>query len=175
VLTDLNTITKVGCKSKHALVVSELVSSSHDELALTIFLTTLKYSYIQLFSSVFAADDGFYFRLVVIDSRLASLHAVLHAICRDEVHSYAKRVFKLAKGEAQLTNEKSWIATRASNTMHRFCKSIDKLSNINKTKRAFFCLSFSLLLNSQTLDEISSFYRSMVVVCFSKVKTNPLC
>ena len=118
-------------------MVGEMSTSKHDVDQMRIFLNVIKSSYFKY------TREKLVFRLIVIDYSWASVHAILSALNEEDVIQYANRVFSLLNGEITIeSSEKSWLASCAAHTMHRFTKSISKNPKNNKSVLHFLLLLF---------------------------------
>lgn len=156
-------IDSVQKKEKNPSVnVGELVSSEHDVRALTNFLNNYAFSYKILY------EEDIYFRLIILDYSWASIHAVLRAFCLEDVGDYAKRVFKLSKGEIEIDCGKSWLASCVAHTMKRFCRQLKSIKIDSSEIFHSFCYFFSLIVNCVDLEQIKTVFELICIVCLKK-------
>jgi hypothetical protein len=149
--------------SKKAILVSELSSSRQNVYAITLFLRFLKQDYESIYF------QRLYFRIICIDYAWASTHAILEVLNLDDIFSYSKRIFRMAQQEKFEPGERTWIVSCVSHTMHRFSRGMKQLfkdkTYLNKKELCF--LSFSLLLNSVSLESIQIIWTNIVVFFLS--------
>ena len=108
--------------------------------------------------------------VIVTDYSWALMHSVVQAFNLESIEEYATRVFKLSKGETTVeSREKSWLASCAAHTMHRFSRSVGKIMT-NREDKMFACYCFSLLLNCTTLSQISEYFKILCIIFLSKTK-----
>jgi len=148
-------------------MVGEMSTSRHDVFQIKYFFNTLSTSYLKY------TGEKLSFRLVVIDYSWASIHSILGSLNYEDPITYANRVLKLVNNEITIdTDNKTWIASCAAHTMHRFTKSIKKNLKMDKESYMFYSFCFSLLLNCKSLEEIKSYFSSLVIVSKSKFLNN---
>jgi hypothetical protein len=147
-------------------IIGQLISCSHDVLQLNHFWLDFKFKYEKIFS------DRFHFRLITTDNAFAIIHSLIDTLNKDSINEYAEKVFKLASGDTKLLNSKSysWIASCVAHTMKRLANSL-KVFNLNVNQKRYVCFAFSLLLNSTTLVEISTYFEKMCTIFLSEFQS----
>jgi hypothetical protein len=100
------------------------------------------------------------------------IHGVLISCNLETVTEYADRVFELANGRIDVNQvEKSWLTICAFHKMRRIIPMIDSFNVTNLDLRRLAIFSFTLLLNSKTMQIISEYFELMCYVFLSKRKT----
>jgi hypothetical protein len=154
-------------ETQKSTLVCELITSSHNVNSLNTFFGDIKYKYEEIFY-----PQSLHFRLFIIDYAWASIHSAIEVFNKDSVPTYSINCYKLASGDTTLLDSENytWLGSCVSHTMKRFADSLKKLQVSAKQKR-YVCFCFSLLLNSTTLDEISTYFEKICLVFLSeKVK-----
>ncbi len=145
--------------------ITEMACSRHDVFAISEMFNCFRYNYLHLFPS-----ENLIFRLMISDFSWATMHAALHVFNFESMVDYSKRVFSLSKCEIEINDSsRLWLASCASHTMHRFCKSLKKNVNFSdKEHRHFASHCFSLLLNCQTLETARELFTLLIFTFCSK-------
>jgi len=150
-----------------SVLVGEMVSSKQDTNEIECFLRTLRFNFCLCYP-----NDKFYFRLIVVDYSWALIHAVSGAINNETIIAYANRVYKLSIGETNVNQEPlSWMASCVAHTMRRFVNMVNSLQ-LDGDSRSLAIYSFTLLLNSKSLEIISEYFKLICIVFLSSFKSN---
>ncbi|CAF1081256.1 unnamed protein product, partial [Brachionus calyciflorus] len=78
-----------------------MITSRHSTVQIEELFIELKNSFDRLYE-----NDRFLFRLIVIDYSFASIHGLLASLKKENIQSYAKRVFDLANGTISASENK---------------------------------------------------------------------
>ena len=149
----------LGDNAKRGIVINETVTSVHDTCRIGEMFHLLKHNYFKLYNA-----DSFVFRLVISDLSWATIHAALEVLNSEDVIGYAKRVYDFADlKESTRAHTKSWLASCASHTMHRFTRILKKkrIKFPNSSSKTFAICCFSLLLNSLELESAKRIFGLM--------------
>jgi hypothetical protein len=147
-------------------LIGEMVTSKQGTNEIECFLRTLRFNY-----SLCYPNDAFYFRLIVLDYSSALIHGVCGAINCETIITYAKRVYGLSIGAIDVKDEShSWLASCVAHTMKRYVNMINLLK-LDPDLRSLAIYSFTLLLNSKTLNVISEYFKLICYIFLSEYNT----
>jgi hypothetical protein len=108
-------------------------------------------------------------KIIVTDMSWYSIHAVLEIVNNEDFFQY--RVWKLANDGINEAEEpmssKSWLASCASHTMHRFSVKSSQFF-VDKTIQGFAIFCFALLLSATSIVESNSILSKMCNVFLCK-------
>ena len=132
--------------------------------------------FIHLFKSDFekGLKKQLNFRLVCSDYSFAEMHAIIQALNIETINDYCDRVYIYCVKNLDFNkSEKSWLISCVSHTMHRFSKGINNLFTKDKRKSngKFECFLFSIMLNCNSLNELTRIFENIVIVYKSKTKS----
>ena len=112
------------------------------------------------------------FRLVCTDYSFAEMHAIIQSFNIETINDYSDRVYKYCTENINFNDTlKSWIISCVSHTMHRFSKGVNKLFSKNKVLCRFLCFTFSLMLNCDNLNHLTTIFSNICIIFKSKTKS----
>ena len=146
---------------------AELITSCHNIIPITLYLSTLKLKYEQFY------NQKCNFRLIVTDFAWVLMHAVVDVFNRQTIAEYAQVVFAVSKQPSLIDTQfagRSWLISCVSHTMKRVTGSLKKL-HIPTHSFRYAAFTFSLLLNSTHLDMATEVFRQMCIVFLTPTLT----
>ena len=111
--------------------------------------------------------------LIVLDLSWATIHAACNILNNETFTQYNNRIYKLAQGDMSLMRaDFCLLASCALHTMHRVTLAIKVKNLFTKDQheaRSFGIHCFSMMLNCQTLGDISAMFK-LTCICFMKTE-----
>ena len=144
-------------------------TSRHDSFRIGEMFRLLRFNYNKIYQS-----RNLTFRLIVSDLSWATIHAIVETLNLENIITYSCRVFSYSKEQPEGPGweDKSWLASCASHTMHRFVRMTKKKVAFDSNEhRSLAFYSFSLLLNCTTLHAAGVIFREIATVFGSETQT----
>ena len=114
------------------------------------------------------AGEKLSMRLLGLDQSWSLIHAAIEGLNNMSVANYSRIVYEVAKDAAAFALHPimTWIISCAAHTMKRTTTNIKELA-LDEHIAKYAALCFSLLLNSKTLAEMTTYYQAICIVFMS--------